>query len=141
VSFILFIYEGTTFAECKSGYGLEWPTELKLLKVLTKAKREIKTISLTNTYLGGHSVPKGKTADEATDDIVNYQLNQLKKAIESKELDVDAIDVFCEKDVFNVEQSEKMLSKGKNELNLHINFHSDELYPLNSVEVIIFPFK
>jgi imidazolonepropionase len=49
---------GTTFAECKSGYGLEWSTEYKLLRVLTKAKRDIKTIGISNTYLGAHAVPK-----------------------------------------------------------------------------------
>jgi imidazolonepropionase len=48
---------GTTFVECKSGYGLEWATEYKLLKVLTKAKREFKSIGISNTYLGAHSVP------------------------------------------------------------------------------------
>jgi len=50
--------KGTTFVECKSGYGLEWETEYKLLRVLTKAKRELKSIGISNTYLGGHAVPK-----------------------------------------------------------------------------------
>ena len=54
-----FSKSGTTFAECKSGYGLEWDTELKLLRVLTKAKQELKSkISLSNTYLGAHAVPR-----------------------------------------------------------------------------------
>lgn len=131
-----FVKSGTTFAECKSGYGLEWDTELKLLRVLTRAKQELKSkISLSNTYLGAHAVPRGKTADEATEDIVNYQLTELKKCIDSKEVDVDNIDVFCEKGVFDVEQSEAILKKGKESLGLQINFHSDELYPLNSVEM------
>ena len=52
-----FSRSGTTFIECKSGYGLEWETEHKLLKVLTKAKRELKSIGLSNTYLGAHAVP------------------------------------------------------------------------------------
>ena len=60
---------------------------------------------------------------------------ELKKCIDSKEVDVDNIDVFCEKGVFDVEQSEAILKKGKELLGLQINFHSDELYPLNSVEV------
>lgn len=130
-----FTKAGTTFAECKSGYGLEWETELKLLRVLTKAKRSLTSIGMTNTYLAAHSVPKGKTSDEATDDILNNQLPSLKALIASKELDVDTIDVFCEKDVFDVAQSEKMLAKGQQDLGLNINFHSDELFPLNSVEM------
>jgi imidazolonepropionase len=51
------ILKGTTFVECKSGYGLEWETEHKMLKVLTKAKHEFKKIGISNTYLGGHAVP------------------------------------------------------------------------------------
>lgn len=53
-----FTRTGTTYVECKSGYGLEWETEFKMLKVLTKAKREIKSIGITNTYLGAHAVPR-----------------------------------------------------------------------------------
>lgn len=48
---------GTTFVECKSGYGLEWQTEYKMLRVLTKAKREFKSVGISNTYLA-HAVPK-----------------------------------------------------------------------------------
>ena len=55
-----FVKAGTTFVECKSGYGLEWNTEYKMLKVITKAKRELKTIGISSTYLGGHAVPRFK---------------------------------------------------------------------------------
>jgi imidazolonepropionase len=53
-----FIKSGTTFVECKSGYGLEWETEHKMLKVITKAKREFRSIGISSTYLGGHAVPR-----------------------------------------------------------------------------------
>lgn len=52
-----FSKSGSTFVECKSGYGLEWETEHKMLKVLTKAKREFKSLAISNTYLA-HAVPK-----------------------------------------------------------------------------------
>lgn len=48
---------GTTFVECKSGYGLEWETEYKMLRVLTKAKRNLKSIGISTTYLAAHAVP------------------------------------------------------------------------------------
>jgi hypothetical protein len=60
----------------------------------------------------------------------------LSKEIEKGTIEVDNIDVFCEKGVFSVEQTEKIFEKSRQLCNLHINFHSDELYPLNSVEVI-----
>lgn len=40
---------------------------------------------------------RNKTAEEMTDDIVNNQIVELKKLIDGKELDVNDIDVFCEK--------------------------------------------
>lgn len=126
---------GSTFVECKSGYGLEWETEFKLLKVLTRAKREYKLLGLSITYLGPHAVPKGKTSDEATEDIVNNQLIELSKQIQNGSIEVDNIDVFCEQGVFSVEQTEKIFRKSRELCNLNINFHSDELYPLNSVEM------
>ncbi|CAF0868479.1 unnamed protein product [Brachionus calyciflorus] len=133
-----FSKSGTTFVECKSGYGLEWETEYKMLKVLTKAKREYKSIGISNTYLGGHAVPIGKTADEATDDIVENQIPKLRDLIRSNDLEVDNIDVFCEKGVFDVEQTERIMTKAlQNIENIKINFHSDELYPLNSVEMAV----
>ena len=55
--------------------------------------------------------------------------------IKKKELDIDNIDVFCEKGVFDVDQSERIFNKANSLHNLQINFHSDELFPLNSVEV------
>jgi imidazolonepropionase len=48
---------------------------------------------------------------------------------------VDNVDVFCEKGVFDVNQSEAILKQAQSLSNLKINFHSNELYPLNSVEV------
>jgi hypothetical protein len=57
--------------------------------------------------------------------------------IEQKELDVHNIDVFCEQGVFDVEQSRAILESGKS-VGLKINFHGDELNPLNSVEVCFF---
>lgn len=78
---------------------------------------------------------RNKTSNEATEDIVENQLPKLKQLVETKQLDVDNIDVFCEKGVYDVEQTRKILTTGQQLANLKVNFHSDELYPLNSVEV------
>jgi imidazolonepropionase-like amidohydrolase len=51
-----------------------------------------------------------------------------------KLLSVENIDVFCEKSVFDTEQSRRILQAGK-EIGLRINFHGDELNPMKSAEV------
>lgn len=48
---------GTTLVECKSGYGLNLETELKMLRVIERARREL-PLGLSATYCGAHSVPK-----------------------------------------------------------------------------------
>ena len=48
---------GTTTAECKSGYGLDVQNEVKMLRGLEKAKKEL-PIEISSTFCGAHSVPK-----------------------------------------------------------------------------------
>lgn len=48
---------GTTTVECKSGYGLEANTEVKMLKVIEKAKAQL-PLTISSTFLGAHSVPR-----------------------------------------------------------------------------------
>ncbi len=48
---------GTTLLECKTGYGLDFETETKMIKVIEKA-RHLSPIDLVTTFLGAHAVPK-----------------------------------------------------------------------------------
>ncbi|KAL6054226.1 putative imidazolonepropionase [Balamuthia mandrillaris] len=116
---------GTTLVECKTGYGLETDTEMKMLKVLHKAKSQV-PVELVTTFLGAHSVPKGKTAAEATEDILHNQLPALAGLRDKGEISVDLIDVFLEKGVFGLEETRQILKAGK-ELGLELNYHGDEL--------------
>ncbi|XP_028414426.1 probable imidazolonepropionase [Dendronephthya gigantea] len=124
---------GTTLLEAKSGYGLDTENEIKMLKVLERANKE-GPIEISSTFCGAHAVPRGLTASEATSDIINKQLPKLKSLIDSGELHVDNIDVFCEKGVFELEDTKKILHAGK-DIGLKINFHAEELNQLNSVEL------
>ena len=54
--------------------------------------------------------------------------------MKSNELTVDNIDVFCEKSVFGVDFTRKILETGKS-AGLAINFHGDELHPIKAAEV------
>lgn len=125
---------GTTTAECKSGYGLDTDTEIKMLKVLEKAKKT-QPVEISSTFLGAHSVPKGKRADDATKDVIEKQLAKVIKMNEMGQLNVENIDVFCEKGVFNVQQTKAILQAGREKANLRINFHGEELNNLGSAQM------
>ncbi|CAI5785762.1 probable imidazolonepropionase [Podarcis lilfordi] len=124
---------GSTLVECKSGYGLNLETEVKMLRVIERARREL-DIGISSTYCGAHSVPKGKSAIEATDDIVSIHLPKLKQLELNGEIHIDNIDVFCEKGVFDLPSTRRILQAGK-DLGLQINFHGDELHPMKSAEL------
>nr|XP_020469288.1 probable imidazolonepropionase [Monopterus albus] len=124
---------GTTLVECKSGYGLELHTELKMLEVIEEARRTL-PINISSTYCGAHAVPKGKTVAEATEDILQVQLPRLKQLMCAGTLRVDNIDVFCEQGVFDLTSTRSILKAGK-DMGLNINFHGDELHPMNSAQL------
>ncbi|KAB1269758.1 putative imidazolonepropionase [Camelus dromedarius] len=127
------IRAGTTLVECKSGYGLSLDMELKMLRVIERARREL-DIGISATYCGAHSVPKGKTATEAADDIISNHLPKLNELGRSGEIHVDSIDVFCEKGVFDLDSTRRILQNGK-DIGLQINFHGDELHPMKAAEL------
>lgn len=48
---------GTTLVEAKSGYGLDTESEMKMLRVIERAKKDL-PIEISSTFCGAHSVPK-----------------------------------------------------------------------------------
>ncbi len=123
--------QGTTTAEAKSGYGLTTEDEIKQLEVIKELNEE-HPIDLIPTFLGAHAIPseyKGGREDEFVDLVINEML----PAVVEKDL-AEFCDVFCEKGVFNVEQSKKILQKAK-EMGLKLKIHSDEIYALGGTEM------
>ncbi len=78
--------------------------------------------------------PRGSTAEEATQNIIDVQIPAIRELCESGSLSVDNIDVFCEKGVFDTDASRRILTAGQ-QAGWKMNFHGDELHPMNSGEV------
>lgn len=120
-----FLSQGVTTLEGKSGYGLDLETELRQLEVMKKLK-ENHSCSLVSTYLGGHAIPP-EYAGHA-DDYVSEMLQNVLPVIKGKGL-AQFCDVFCEKDVFSIQQSERLL-KGASALGFRLKIHADEVNDL-----------
>jgi len=84
------------------------------------------------------SFRRGKSVAEATEDILQVQLPRLKELMSAGRLRVDNIDVFCEQGVFDLGSTRSILQAGK-DMGLNINFHGDELHPMNSAQVWLTP--
>jgi imidazolonepropionase len=118
----IMLEHGTTTVEAKSGYGLTTKDELKILEA-TRRTNQLHTVDIVPTFLGAHAVApeyKGNTQG-----YVNLLIEEMLPAVAEKVL-AEFCDVFCEKGVFNLEQSRRILVAGKNN-GLKAKVHADEL--------------
>jgi imidazolonepropionase len=121
---------GTTTVEAKSGYGLETDTEIKCLEVIRKLNED-HVMDLVPTFLGAHAIPP--EFKDNPDDYVNLIMDEMLPEVSEQKL-AKYCDVFCEKGVFSVEQSRRILNKGK-ELGLIPQLHADEIVQLGGTEL------
>ncbi len=132
---------GTTTAEAKTGYGLTFDTELKMLAAISVLNTE-HPISLIPTFLAAHAVPdeyQGQ-AEAFIDEIVDEMLPRIAMAdallppFANVEADKDQpvaifVDVFCDVGAFNLEQTRRVLERAE-ELGLALKIHADEFETL-----------
>lgn len=116
---------GTTTVEVKSGYGLTFEDEKKILEVADMIHEKV-SVDIIKTYLGAHTVPKGVSKEE----YVKTVILSLEKIIKHAEY----CDVFCEKGVFTLEDTRKILTRAK-ELGFKLKLHSEQCSALNSAEL------
>ncbi|QUH30823.1 imidazolonepropionase [Vallitalea guaymasensis] len=121
---------GVTTVEGKSGYGLDYDTEIKQLEVMKKLDIRHK-IDVVPTFLGAHAVPKDYKGRE--DKFIDLMINEVLPHVVDKDL-AEFCDVFCEKGVFSLEQSERMLSAAK-EKGLKLKIHADEIVQLGGADL------
>ena len=120
---------GVTTVEGKSGYGLDLDTELKQLQVM-KSLGETHPMDIVSTFLGAHATPpefKGRP-----DDFIDLVMDMLPEIAEQQL--AEFCDIFCEKNVFSVKQSRKLLSRAK-ELGFKLKLHADEIVQLGGSEL------
>ncbi|MFD2445633.1 imidazolonepropionase [Bacillus sp. CGMCC 1.16607] len=125
-----FLLHGVTTVEAKSGYGMDWETEYKQLKVAKRLHDE-HPIDLVSTFMGAHAVPK--EYKENPDAFVDLVINEMLPKVAAEKLAVFN-DVFCERGVFTPEQSRKILEAGK-QYGLIPKIHADEIEPYEGAEL------
>lgn len=116
---------GTTTIEIKSGYGLDTETELKMLRVIDMVRRKT-PLDVVPTFLGAHAVPEEYA--QAPGDYVDLLIQEMIPVV-SRQGIARFCDVFCEKDVFSLDQSRCIL-KAAREAGLGLKIHADEVHDL-----------
>ena len=121
---------GVTTVEGKSGYGLDCDTEIKQLEVMAHLDK-IHYVDIAPTFLGAHAVPEEYKGKE--DEFIEFMISDVMPRVAERKL-AEFCDIFCEKNVFSVEQSRRLLSKAK-ELGLKLKLHADEIVQTGGAEL------
>ena len=121
---------GVTTVEGKSGYGLDRETEIKQLEVMADLNR-LHPLDVVPTFMGAHAVlPEYKGRE---DDYIDFLLKEVVPEVASRRL-AEFCDIFCEKNVFSVEQSRRLLTNAV-ESGLKSKLHADEIVRLGGAEL------
>jgi len=104
-----FAAHGTTTLEAKSGYGLDWQSEVKILCVLQQQHQD-QPIDILQTFLGAHVVPHEfrKRPDAFVDLLVRGWIPTVATAGLA-----EFCDVYCDRGAFTVQQARRILMTGR----------------------------
>ncbi len=141
------LLNGTLTAEIKTGYGLDTATELKMLEAIFELDKTHE-IDLVPTFLPAHAVPPEFKVQSSkfkvqsrSDDYVDLICDEMLPLAISKFKIQNSkssffVDVFCEKNAFNLEQSRRVLETAKS-LGFKLKAHVDEFTNLGCAELAI----
>ena len=121
---------GVTTVEGKSGYGLDRQTEIKQLEVMQILDSE-HPVDIVPTYMGAHAVPPEYRGRE--EDYIDFMLDTVMPEVADRRL-AEFCDIFCEKNVFSIDQSRRLLLKARR-LGFKLKLHADEIAPLGGTEL------
>ncbi|MCX6168091.1 MAG: imidazolonepropionase [Ignavibacteriales bacterium] len=127
-----FISQGVTTLEIKSGYGLSYYDEIKLLQVINHFKTN-SAIEIIPTFLGAHTFPPEYKNDHKQ--YLDLITNELLPYIIKNKL-ADHVDAFCEKTAFSTEEVDKIFTKAK-KLGYKLRLHTDQFNSIGGMEVAL----
>ena len=121
---------GITTVEGKSGYGLDRDTEMKQLRVMRRLN-EAHPADIVSTFMGAHATPAEWKGRE--DEFIDFNIREMFPLV-AKEGLAEFADIFCEKDVFTIEQSRRYLQAAR-EQGFKLKIHADEIVQFGGAEL------
>jgi len=127
----LMLSYGVTTIEAKSGYGLDYFTEMRQLEV-AKLLNTTHPIDIISTYMGAHAIPK-----EYANNRDGYVAEIIKtmKIVKARNLAIFA-DVFCEDEVFTPQETRTILTAAKT-IGLIPKIHADEIESIGGAKIAV----
>ena len=124
------ISAGVAAVEIKSGYGLDTPTEAKMLRVARRLGREL-PVSVYTSFLGAHALPpeyRGRP-----DEYIELVCTDMLPMLAEQGL-VDAVDAFCEHIAVSVAQCERVFETAAR-LGLPVKLHAEQLSNIGGTQL------
>jgi imidazolonepropionase len=132
---------GTTTVEVKTGYGLDAGSEMKLLRAIDRLDRQ-GPVELVPTFMAAHAVPPefAGRADAYLDFVIGELLPTAADWHRGSPFAADGrplfVDVFCERNAFDVAQSRRVLEAGREQA-LPLKAHVDEFTELGGLAMAL----
>jgi imidazolonepropionase len=119
---------GITTFETKSGYGLSVADEVRSLRIASAHTAE-------TTFLGAHVVPAefAERGQTGADEYVSLVLGEMLTGVSEH---AKWIDVFCDRDAFDVDQARQILTAGI-AAGLRPRIHANQLANIGAIELAV----
>jgi imidazolonepropionase len=121
---------GTVAAEIKSGYGLTFEAERKMLRVV-RAAQSAQSMPLWATFLGLHALPKGQNLDHFVGEVIDRWLPAL-----ADEGLIDFVDLFCEAGYFRTCDLLR-LAEAADQRGIRLKAHTNQFHSIGGVSASI----
>ena len=125
------IKEGVTLLEIKSGYGLDLPTEEKILRVVAALAAE-NIVEISPTLLAAHATPAEYRDDP--DGYITLVCETIMPQLWEQGL-FETVDLFCESVGFSLAQSERVFQAAQ-ALDIPIKGHVEQLSLLGGAQLV-----
>ncbi len=123
---------GTGAIEIKSGYGLTFEDEIKMLRVIQKLKL-VSPIDIKATFLGAHAIPLEYKNDRSG--YIQLIIDKMLPVIADEGL-ADYFDVFCDQGFFTVDETDLLLNAAS-KYHMKAKIHGNELGITGGVQVAV----
>ena len=127
-----FISQGVTTLEIKSGYGLSYYDEIKLLQVINHFRTH-SAVDIIPTFLGAHTYPPEYKNDHKQ--YLDLIINELLPYIIKNNL-ASQVDAFCEKTAFSADEVEKIFLKAR-KLGYKLKLHTEQFNNVGGLDVAL----
>ena len=127
-----FISQGITTLEIKSGYGLDFENEIKLLQVINYLN-EIYPIDIIPTFLGAHTYPTEYVQNH--DQYIKVITDQLLPHISKQKL-AKFCDGFCELTAFSDKEINTIFSSA-NDYGFKLKLHTEQFNSIGGMDVAL----